>query len=161
MILNIKKYPDTILRRPAREVKKIDSEIIDLFDNMVVTMRNANGIGIAGPQIGVDLQIIVVDTDKGVRKLMNPKLVKKSKWTSIFEEGCLSLPNIHVKIKRPKEITVSALNIDGNIEMIEADGLLAHILQHEIDHLKGRLIIDYLPFFKRLFMKRWQKLAVK
>ena len=152
-ILNIKKYPDKVLRKRCKEVQSIDGEIKRLLDDMAMTMYAVNGVGLAATQVGLDMRIIVIDIGDGLMKLINPKITKKE-GTSVMEEGCLSVPNVYVKVKRPESIVVSALNIDGKQELIKAEGLLAHAFGQEIDHLNGKLIIDYLPFYKRLFLRK-------
>ena len=152
-ILNIKKYPDKVLRKRCKEVQLIDGEIKRLLDDMAMTMYAVNGVGLAATQVGLDMRIIVIDIGDGLMKLINPKITKKE-GTSVMEEGCLSVPNVYVKVKRSAKIVVSALNIDGKQELIKAEGLLAHAFGQEIDHLNGKLIIDYLPFYKRLFLRK-------
>ena len=152
-ILDIKKYPDKVLRKRCKEVQSIDGEIKRLLDDMAMTMYAVNGVGLAATQVGLDMRIIVIDIGDGLMKLINPKITKKE-GTSVMEEGCLSVPDVYVKVKRPESIVVSALNIDGNPELIKAEGLLAHAFGQEIDHLNGKLIIDYLPFYKRFFLRK-------
>ena len=152
-ILDIKKYPDKVLRKRCKEVQSIDGEIKRLLDDMAMTMHAVNGVGLAATQVGLDMRIILIDIGDGLMKLINPKITKKE-GTSVMEEGCLSVPDIYVKVKRPAKIVVSALNIDGKQELIKAEGLLAHAFGQEIDHLNGKLIIDYLPFYKRLFLRK-------
>ncbi len=152
-ILNIKKYPDKVLRKRCKEVQSIDGEIKRLLDDMAMTMYAVNGVGLAATQVGLDMRIIVIDIGDGLMKLINPKITKKE-GTSVMEEGCLSVPNVYVKVKRSAKIVVSALNIDGKQELIKAEGLLAHAFGQEIDHLNGKLIIDYLPFYKRFFLRK-------
>ncbi len=149
-ILNIRKYPDAALRKVCSEVKVVDAEVRRLLDDMAMTMYAANGVGLAASQVGLDIRIIVIDTGKGLLKLVNPKITK-SEGHSVFEEGCLSVPDVTVKIKRPAKLVVSALNDSGRPELIKAEGLLAHAFGQEIDHLNGKLIIDYLPFYKKFF----------
>ena len=152
-ILDIKKHPDKVLRKRCKEVQSIDGEIKRLLDDMAMTMYAVNGVGLAATQVGLDMRIIVIDIGDGLMKLINPKITKKE-GTSVMEEGCLSVPNVYVKVKRSAKIVVSALNIDGNPELIKAEGLLAHAFGQEIDHLNGKLIIDYLPFYKRFFLRK-------
>ena len=152
-ILNIKKYPDKVLRKRCKEVQPIDGEIKRLLDDMAMTMYAVNGVGLAATQVGLDMRIIVIDIGDGLMKLINPKITKKE-GTSVMEEGCLSVPDVYVKVKRPARIVVSALNVDSNPELIKAEGLLAHAFGQEMDHLNGKLIIDYLPFYKRLFLRK-------
>jgi len=152
-ILEIKRYPDKLLRKRCKEVETVDGEVRRLLDDMVMTMHAADGIGLAASQVGIDMRLIIVDVGEGPLKLINPKIVKQE-GVSVFEEGCLSIPDLYVKVKRAKRITVQALNVDGKPELIEAEGLLAHAFGQEIDHLNGKLIIDYIPFYKRPFIKR-------
>jgi peptide deformylase len=155
-VLEIKRYPDPILRKRCKEVPLVDGEIRRLLDDMAMTMYASNGIGLAAPQIGLDMRLITIDVGKGLLKLANPKIVKRE-GTSVLEEGCLSIPNTYVQVKRPAKIIVSALNVNGKAELIEADGLLAHAFGQEIDHLNGKLIIDYLPFYKRFLVKKGKR----
>jgi peptide deformylase len=151
-ILDIRKYPDPCLRRRCREVSMVDSEIRRLLDDMAQTMYSVKGIGLAAPQVGLDLSLIVIDAGKGLLKLVNPKIVK-SEEISFLEEGCLSIPNIHVKVKRPLKLVVSALDSYGKSQIIRSCGLLSHVFGQEVDHLNGKLIIDYLPFYRKLFIR--------
>lgn len=152
-ILDVRRYPDKILRTKCKDVPLVDGEIRRLLDDMAQTMYAVKGIGLAAPQIGLDMCLVVIDIGNGLMKLVNPKIVA-SEGSSVLEEGCLSVPNVTVKMKRVAKVTVSALNNEGKPELIKATGLLAHVLQQEIDHLTGKLIIDYLPFYKRLLIKR-------
>lgn len=152
-VMEIRKYPDKILLTRCEDVSVVDGEIRRLLDDMAQTMYAVKGIGLAAPQIGLDMRLIVVDIGQGLMKLINPKIIARE-GRSILEEGCLSVPDITAKVKRAARITVSALNPSGKPELIKAEGLLAHALQQEIDHLNGKLIIDYLPFYKRFFVKR-------
>jgi peptide deformylase len=153
MILEIKKYPDPILKKKAKEVKEIGEKERELIKNMLQTMYSNKGIGLAAPQVGVLEKIIVVDVGEGPRVFINPKILKK-KGKEISEEGCLSVPGVFLKIKRWKEIEVEALNEKGEKVRVKAQGLLARALQQEIDHLNGILILDRISFLgkiKRLF----------
>lgn len=152
-IIEIRKYPDKILLTRCKEVSVVDGEIRRLLDDMAQTMYAVEGIGLAAPQIGLDMRLIVVDIGQGLMKLINPKIIARE-GKSILEEGCLSVTDVTAKVKRAARVTVSALNTYGKPELIKAEGLLAHALQQEIDHLNGKLIIDYLPFYKRFFIKR-------
>lgn len=151
-ILDIRKYPDPCLRKKCREIEVVDSEIRRLLDDIVMTMYAVNGIGLAAPQVGLDIRIIVIDVGQGLLKLVNPKIIK-SEGVSVLEEGCLSIPDTYVKVKRKQKIAVSALDNYGKPQLIWAEGLLAHAFGQEIDHLNGKLIIDYLPFYKKMFVK--------
>ena len=142
-LLNIHKLPDPILRIECFEVEEVKPLDIDLFDNMVYTMKSNNGIGLAAPQVGIAKQFIIAQDENGkIIRLANPKIIK-IKGQDVMVEGCLSVPDQTVEIKRPYEVVVVGLD-DRNKEIeIKARGLLARVLQHEIDHLKGRLIVDY------------------
>ena len=151
-ILDIRKYPDPCLRKKCREIEVVDSEIRRLLDDMAMTMYSVNGVGLAAPQVGLDIKIIVIDIGQGLLKLVNPKVIK-SEGVSVFEEGCLSIPDTYIKVKRKQKLVISALDNYGKSQLIQAEGLLAHAFGQEIDHLNGKLIIDYLPFYKRMFVK--------
>jgi peptide deformylase len=150
-ILDIKKYPDAILRRKAVEIRKVGEGERKLAYDMIETMRHFNGIGLAGPQVGIGKCIIVADAGedgKSSLALINPKIIKK-KGRSVFCEGCLSIPGINKDVIRAEAVIVEALNLDGDVLKIETGGLLARILQHEIDHLNGILFVDHINFLKR------------
>jgi len=142
--LKIITYPDPTLRKKSEKVKEVDNEIKDLIKNMIKTMEKNQGIGLAAPQVGVLKRIIIALTDNGPKAFINPKIIKKTKETEIMEEGCLSFPGLFLEIKRWKGVEIEAL--DGNGNKIKATGLLARILQHEIDHLDGILFIDRISF---------------
>jgi len=149
--LKIKKYSDPILRVKCEEVKEITDEVRDFAQKMLRTMHRGDGIGLAAPQVGDNRKIIIIDIGHGSISLINPKIIKKSdKMTSEFE-GCLSLPGINLRIKRPKTVEIEAylLEREQNVR-IKAEDLLARDFQHEIDHLSGVLIIDKVSLFKRL-----------
>lgn len=160
-ILNIRKYGDRILRRKTTMVTDINNDIKRLIKDMFETMYTANGIGLAANQAGVDLCLAVIDLQpEGKRQpliIINPKIENISRVTEYFEEGCLSLPGMHTKFKRPSEVTVSAMNEHGLPVKYEATGLFSRCLQHEIDHLNGRLIIDRVPLSHKV--KIWRELS--
>jgi peptide deformylase len=145
----IKKYPDRILRQKTRRVREITSEEISLFDVMLSTMRRFEGIGLAAPQIGINKSLIVVDIGEGPIKIANPVIVD-GKGNGILKEGCLSFPGLEVFVQRAERVVVEGVNARGKGTKIKASGLLARVLQHEIDHLCGFLIIDYASFWERL-----------
>lgn len=134
---------DEILRKKSRIVEKVDGKIRELIDDMVETMHEFNGVGLAAPQVGILKRIIVIDLYDGspVLKLINPE-IKSEEEKQEVEEGCLSFPNQYAKVVRPKKITVTALDENGNEITIEAEDLLAQALSHEIDHLNGILFVD-------------------
>ncbi len=150
--LEIKIYPDPVLRKKARQVGKVGNDERKLAYDMIETMRFANGVGLAAPQVGISKRIIVVEDMVGDNKialtLINPKITQK-KGKVKFCEGCLSLPGVSNDVVRPKFITVEALNLDGDMFKINAEGLLARIIQHETDHLDGILFVDKIGFLKR------------
>lgn len=154
MILEIKKYPDPALRKECEEVKEVTDEIKNLSWNLVETMTENQGIGLAAPQVGEFKRVIVVQADNQPRVLINPKIIKKSKEAVIEEEGCLSFPGLFLKIKRAKEIEVEALNLKGEKILIKAEDFLTCIFQHEIEHLDGILFIDRIGFWQKLKIRR-------
>jgi peptide deformylase len=157
-VLPIAIYPDPILRERALPVEKVDVTIQKLIQDMIETMHAAPGIGLAAPQVSVSRQVIVVDTSVGedpaaLHVLINPQIVAMQGAVS-EEEGCLSLPEVRVEVPRAAEVTVQGLNAQGERMVIHAEGLLARVFQHEIDHLHGRLIIDYLGKAQRDLIKQ-------
>ena len=153
MVLEIKKYPDPILRKKAREVKEIGREEKELIKEMLETMYRNQGVGLAAPQVGVLKRIVVVDDGEGPRVFINPKIVKKGGGKEVSEEGCLSVPGVFLRIKRWKEIEVEGLNENGEKVKVKARGLFARALQQEIDHLNGILILDRMSFWEKLKRK--------
>ncbi len=143
----IRKYPDPILREKCKEIEKVGPRERKILAQMAETMYKAEGVGLAAPQVGINSQFIVVDVGEGLVKLVNPQILLKE-GKSILEEGCLSLPGITVKMERAKKVKVKGWDEEGNRVEIEGKDLLAHALQHEIDHLQGVLIIDYTPEVK-------------
>ncbi len=139
-ILNVDTDNET-LRKKSREVEKIDDRILTLLDDMAETMYDANGVGLAAPQVGVLKRIVVIDTGDGLIELINPVITYK-KGEQINPEGCLSVPGKSGTVARPEKVKVRALNRHGEEINIDADGLLAVALCHEIDHLSGTLYID-------------------
>lgn len=155
-ILEIRKFKDKILRKKAKKVSKVDKEIKKLIVDMAQTMKKNQGIGLAAPQVGILKRIIVFQADRPGQRifsLINPKVKKKSREKEKGEEGCLSFPKVLLEIKRAKLIEVEGLDINGNKVKFEAKGLLARILQHEIDHLDGVLFFDRLSLLKRIKFK--------
>jgi len=147
-ILDIKKFPNDILRQKCKAVDGITTTERDLFNKMLFTMRHFSGIGLAASQVGLPIRLFVVEVENDVIKLANPK-VKKKEGKDRMMEGCLSLPDTEVEVERPYKITITGLNDIGEQTEINAKGLLARVLQHEIDHLNGQLIIDYMNFWQR------------
>ena len=146
--------PDPILRKKSEILEKVDDELRALLDDMLETMYSAPGIGLAAVQVGILKRVIVIDVSKDKEKknpffLINPEIISKSKNTSTYEEGCLSLPGYFAEIERPAECQVKYIDYFGKKKEIKATGLLSTCIQHEIDHLNGVLFIDYLSKLKR------------
>ena len=146
--------PDPILRKKSEPLEKVDDEIRSLLDDMLETMYNAPGIGLAAVQVGILKRLIVIDISKEDKKkepifLINPKIVFKSSNTSTHEEGCLSLPGHFAEIERPAECQIKFIDYNGKEKELSAKGLLATCIQHEVDHLNGILFIDYLSKLKK------------
>jgi peptide deformylase len=133
-----------VLRQKAKRVTQFDKNLQRLIDDMVETMRAAPGVGLAGPQIGVPLRLAVIEVDDVVTVIINPEIVKRSGEVEL-DEGCLSVPGFWGKLHRSEKVTVKARNRDGREFRVNAEGLLAQALQHEIDHLDGMLYIDRMP----------------
>ena len=147
-LLQILAEPHPFLRQIAKPVSDPSApEIKELIEDMIFTMRQANGIGLASIQVEVNCRVIVVDTKDGPLGLINPEIVKRSKDLELGEEGCLSVPGKFGMVKRSKELTLSAFDSDGQALMFEAKGLFARVIQHEVDHLNGILFIDALEDF--------------
>jgi len=140
--LRLRRYGDPILRRKAKWVERVSSEERGLLSSMAKIMYENEGIGLAAPQIGVDKRIIIVDTGKGLLKLINPQVIEEEGEDSL-SEGCLSLPEIFVPVNRAKRIRIEGLNEDKKLVKLRIEGFLARVIQHEVDHLNGVLIIDY------------------
>ena len=166
-LLQVHEFPDPILQQHAMPVTVFDDKLRQLAADMLETMYEERGIGLAANQVAVLKQIVVVDVmagdeDHGQREpqvLVNPKIVAASGETAI-EEGCLSVPEFRAEVPRAEKIKVEYQDLEGQPQTLEADGLLAICLQHEFDHLRGRLFIDYLPPLKqRMVKKRLAKLA--
>ena len=153
MSLEIKKYPDPILRKKCQPVKVFDNKFKELCQQMFDVMEINKGLGLAAPQIGQSLNFFVVDSEGEKLVFVNPEIILK-KGQAIFEEGCLSFPNLFINIKRPNKIELKFQDIDGQEKIIKADGLLARVIQHEYDHLNGVLFIDKLPILKRLSVNK-------
>jgi peptide deformylase len=157
--------PDPLLRQASKPVEQIDTEIQRLADDMLETMYDAPGIGLAAIQIGVPRRMLVIDVaregeEKKPRVFINPEIVASSDERSVYEEGCLSIPDYYAEVERPARVTVKHLDRDGKEQLTEADGLLATCVQHEIDHLNGVLFIDYISRLKRdMVIKKFTKAA--
>jgi len=151
--------PDPVLKAKAKPVETVDDELRQLMDDMLETMYEAPGIGLAAPQVGVSKRVIVMDIaredePKAPLFMANPELVWVSDEDSTYEEGCLSVPEHYADVVRPAEIRVKYLDRDGKAQELKADGLLATVIQHEMDHLEGILFIDHLSSLKRNMILR-------
>ena len=162
-LLDIEILGARVLREKAAPVEAVDDELRRLARDMFDTMYHAEGIGLAGPQVGVSRRILVVDVtnedeSRHVHALINPVIVEAGREQDKVSEGCLSIPGIEEKVARPVRVTVEALSLDGDPVRIEADGLFARALQHEVDHLDGVLFIDRLSPLKRgIALRKWRK----
>lgn len=151
-LLPILSFPDPRLRTVAKPVEEVTDEIRQLASDMLETMYEAPGIGLAASQVDRHIQLIVMDLSEEKDQPMvfiNPKITPLTDETQAYEEGCLSVPQIYDKVNRPSRVKIEALNLDGETFEIEADGLLAVCIQHEMDHLSGKLFVDYLSPLKR------------
>jgi peptide deformylase len=157
--------PDPLLRQVSKPVETVNSELLKLADDMLETMYDAPGIGLAAIQIGVARRVLVIDVsrddeEKAPQVFINPEIITSSDERSVYEEGCLSIPEYYAEVERPAAIGVKYLGRDGKQHELQADGLLATCLQHEIDHLNGVLFIDHISRLKReMVIKRFTKAA--
>jgi peptide deformylase len=157
--------PDPRLRQKSEPVARVDDDVRRLLDDMLETMYDAPGVGLAAIQVGVPRRVVVIDTAKdGEEKrplfLINPEIVWSSEEKRVYEEGCLSIPDFTDDVERPERVRARFLDRSGEVQEIEADGLLATALQHEVDHLNGVLFIDYLSRLKReRIVKKFTKQA--
>ncbi|MDD4979650.1 MAG: peptide deformylase [Candidatus Omnitrophica bacterium] len=151
--LEIRLLGEPGLRKKSCLVKKITPSHSDILSRMVQLMYANSGVGLAAPQVGINEAIIVVDIGSGLYKLINPRIVKKE-GQQITEEGCLSIPGVCIKVKRAKKVLLQAQDESAKDVSIEAEDLLACVFQHEIDHLKGKLIVDYASLLDKLKIKR-------
>ncbi|XUY26854.1 peptide deformylase [Agrobacterium sp. rho-8.1] len=157
--------PDPLLRQQSKPIEQVDAEITRLADDMLDTMYDAPGIGLAAIQIGVPRRMLVIDIsredeDRNPVVFINPEILKVSDDVSAYEEGCLSIPDYYAEVERPASLTVGYIDRDGKKQTVEADGLLATCLQHEIDHLNGVLFIDHISRLKRdMVIKKFTKAA--
>jgi peptide deformylase len=157
--------PDPILRLPSAPVERVDDDVRRLIDDMLETMYAAPGVGLAAVQVGVPRRVLVLDvSDKDDEQapiaMINPEIVSLGGEQRTHEEGCLSIPDVRIEIERPGSATVRYVDRDGVRQELAADGLLATALQHEMDHLDGKLIIDFLTRLKRdMIVRRFRKQA--
>ncbi|MGQ0672762.1 MAG: peptide deformylase [Hyphomicrobium sp.] len=164
-VLPIVTLPDPILRQVSAPVDQVDAGLRQLADDMLETMYEAPGIGLAAVQVGVPKRLVVLDVseDDGVRQplvLFNPEIVRLGDALRQHEEGCLSIPDFRIDIERPSTLTLKYVDRDGREQVMEAEGLLATAIQHEVDHLNGKLIIDFLSRLRRdMVVRKFKKLA--
>lgn len=157
--------PDPLLRQVSQPVERVDDELRGLIDDMFETMYGAPGVGLAAVQVSVPRRVLVLDVggedeERHPISMINPEIVALGSQTRVYEEGCLSIPDVRLEIERPASVTVRFLDREGALQEIAADGLLATAVQHEIDHLNGRLIIDYMSRLKRdMVVRRFKKQA--
>jgi peptide deformylase len=155
-LLNILNYPDKRLHTVAKPVRVVDERIRKLVVDMTETMYEAPGVGLAATQVDVHERVVVIDVseDKSdLRVLINPEILSVSDETKIYEEGCLSVPGVYDEVDRPAKIRVRALNLQGETYEFDADGLLAVCVQHEIDHLNGKVFVQHLSLLKQTRLK--------
>lgn len=159
-LLDILYYPDAQLRRTASEIVTVDGKIASLADEMLATMYAAPGIGLAATQVNVHQRLVVIDVSEendSPLVFINPEILA-SDGEEEMQEGCLSIPGVYETVKRPAEVRVAAIDREGNPFEMDADGLLAVCIQHEIDHLNGKLFVDYLsPLKRNRIRKRMEK----
>ncbi len=157
--------PDPLLREVSKPIERVDSDVRKLADDMLETMYDAPGIGLAAIQIGVARRLLVIDVaregeEKQPLVVINPEIVAASEARSVYEEGCLSIPDYYAEVERPADVTVRFVDRDGKEQVLEASGLLATCLQHEIDHLNGVLFIDHISRLKReMVIRKFTKAA--
>jgi len=160
----IVKYGDPVLREKAKPVEEFDREVKDLVADMIATLKDANGLGLAAPQVGVSKRIFITDLSsleltESMRVFINPEIIDTS-GEVILEEGCLSFPGLYQKITRPEEIKIKALDVEGHEFELNVSGMLARAILHEYDHLEGVLFIDHLSSLSRALIKgKLKKLA--
>jgi peptide deformylase len=161
--LDIKIYGEEVLRKKTKYVKAFDDKLKKLVNDMFDMMYESNGIGLAAPQVGILRKLIVVDTMEPGEKmaLVNPKILEMSEEKAVMKEGCLSIPDVEGEVIRSETIKVKANDLDGNDLELDATGLLARVIQHEIDHLNGVLFVDHLnDTDKASVSRKLQELAV-
>lgn len=151
-------YGNPVLKKRSKEVGDVTRDMRSLIPHMIKVMKEYRGVGLAAPQLGISQRVFIVQGPKKSLGFFNPKILKKSRVAQIAEEGCLSMPGLFIKVKRAREVDVECQNSKGEKVRMRVSGLAARIFQHEIDHLEGKLIIDHVPFWKRLsILKEWRK----
>jgi len=152
----IRVYPDPILTLKAEKVEKFDDELQNVVDNMCLTMQIAGGVGLAAPQIGILKRIAIISRDEKQYILINPELIECSGHET-KEEGCLSFPGMFAQVERPEKIKIKTQDVKGEVKFLEVEGVIARTFLHEMDHLDGKLFIDYLSPLKRGVIKKKMK----
>jgi len=159
-VLKLRYYGDPILRSRAADVTTFDVSLREIGEEMVEAMVREDGVGLAGPQVGLDMRILVAlamqepgDEDAEPMVFVNPEILERSKDTWVYEEGCLSIPGIRGDVTRPLTVRVRYRDLDGKEQTMDVEGMFARILQHEIDHLEGKLFIDYLSPAEKALIK--------
>lgn len=160
MIYPIVAYGDPVLKRRAKEIEK-GSDIKQLVDDMFETMYNANGVGLAAPQIGKDIRLFIIDAEgmdpetlQGMKKtFVNPEILEEYEEPWKYEEGCLSIPGIRSDVERPSKLKIRYYDTEWNEHVEEYDGLVARVIQHEYDHIEGKLFVDYMSPLKKTLLK--------
>jgi peptide deformylase len=155
-LLDILEFPDPRLRTKARPVVQVDEALRTLIDDMFQTMYAAPGIGLAATQVDVHQRVVVIDVSEGKDQplvFINPEILEKT-GSQVYQEGCLSVPGVYADVERADEVTVRALDRNGEIFELHADGLLAVCIQHELDHLEGKVFVDYLSPLKREMVRK-------
>lgn len=161
--LDIITLPDPLLKQVSEPVEQVDDSLRKLMDDMLQTMYEAPGIGLAAIQVAVPKRIIVMDTSRDEDNkrpffMVNPKILERSSEMSLYEEGCLSIPEVYAEVERPAKVRVEFINREGKPQELEAEGILATVIQHEVDHLDGVLFIDHLSRLKRdMLVKKYLK----
>ena len=159
MSYEIRVYGDPVLRQIAAPIADIDGRVVRMVEDMIPSMYEAEGIGLAAPQVGIQKRLFVYDIGEGPQTLVNPEVVESDgEWA--FDEGCLSVPGLSFEIVRPKQVHVVGRDLDGNEVSIEADELLARLFQHELDHLDGILLLDHLDKKERKqALRDWREIV--
>ena len=159
MSYEIRVYGDPVLRQIAAPIDDIDGRVVRMVEDMIPSMYEAEGIGLAAPQVGIQKRLFVYDIGEGPQTLVNPEIVESDgEW--VFDEGCLSVPGLSFEIVRPKQVHVVGRDLDGDEVSIEADELLARLFQHELDHLDGVLLLDHLEKKERKqALRDWREIV--
>ncbi|PIE98333.1 MAG: peptide deformylase [Treponema sp.] len=160
--MNLVFLGDEHLTKMSKPVEVFDEKLKELTDEMLVLMKKSDGVGLAAPQVGINIRLFVIRIDDGVdRVFVNPQIIETSQEQCVIEEGCLSIPKFYAKVQRPSAITVQFFDLNGKPHTIQASGFLARVIQHENDHLNGVLFIDRIPEEKRRLAEKMIKKRMK